>query len=240
MIRAARRRPRSTPSAAGGGSMPMLRVRNLVAAALAAQSALLLGTHGAFAQDYVREGWYVGAHGVYAVEDFDIRGTADNDFGFNLFAGYRMFRGLASDFEFEYVDALSARGDPAGPNYDIRTFDIAWNFRLYPLAWAFEPSSDFQRVQPYLSAGPSLQWVQLQRLPGGDRDDGDFAGRLGGGIDFYLTENVALSADAIYTIGTGEVRDYRYLSIGWGLTYRFGGGESSPAADDEESEEDDE
>ena len=220
--------------------MPNLRLRSLLAASLAAQAWLPIGAPRALAEDYVREGWYLGARGVYAVEDFDIDATADNDFGFNLFAGYRMLRGLASDFEFEYVDAIPARGDPAGPNFDVRTFDFAWNFRVYPLAWAFEPSSVFQRVQPYLSAGPSIQWAQLQRLPGGDRDEGNFAGRLGGGLDFLLTENVALSADAIYTIGTGDVRDFRYLSVGWGFSYRFGGGESSAAADDEpeEAEED--
>ena len=217
--------------------MPILRLQSLLAASLAAFASLLFGTPRAVAQDYVREGWYVGARGVYAVEDFDIDGTADDDFGFNLFAGYRMFRGLASDFEFEYVDALPARGNPAGPSFDVRTFDFAWNFRVYPLAWVFEPGSVFQRVQPYLRAGPSIQWVQLQRLPGGDRDEGNFAGRLGGGLDFSLTENVALTADAIYTIGTGDVRDYRYLSIGWGFTYRFGGGASSTAQDGEEEDQ---
>jgi hypothetical protein len=58
------------------------------------------------------------------------------------------------------------------------------------------------------------------------------------GFDFYRTENVALSADAIYTLGTGDARDYRYLSIGWGFTYRFGGGESGSAPDDEEDQAD--
>ena len=198
-----------------------LRVRILLGACLA----LAAFAPRALAEDYVREGWYVGARGVYAVENFDLRADVDDDFGFNFFAGYRMFKGLASDFEFEYVDALPARAEPAGPNYDVRTFDLAWNFRVYPLAWVFEPDSVFQRVQPYLSAGPSLQWVQLQRLPGGDRDEGNFAGRLGGGLDVYLTEALALTADAIYTIGTGDVSDYPYLSVGWGLLYRFGAGE---------------
>ena len=214
--------------------MPILSLRSLLATSLALGLAPLVAAPPATAQDYVRDGWYAGARGVYAMEAFDIDASVDDDFGFNLFAGYRMFQGFASDFEFEYVDALSARGDPSGPNFDVRTFDLAWNFRVYPLAWAFEPSSVFQRVQPYLSAGPSIQWVQLQRLPGGDRDEGNFAGRLGGGLDFYLTENVALSADAIYTIGTGDVSDFPYLSIGWGLSYRFGGGEGSSAADDAE------
>jgi hypothetical protein len=203
-------------------------------------AALAVAPLPARAQDYVREGWYVGGRGVYTQVEFDTQGEADNDFGFNLFAGYRMFKGFASDFEFEYIDAIPVNGKP-GPNFDVRTFDLAWMFRLYPLAWAFEPGSGFQRVQPYLTAGPSLQWVQLQRLPGNDRDDGNFAGRLGGGFDVYLTPNIAVTADAKYTIGTGNVEDYPYWSIGWGFVYRFdakGEGSGGGGGDEDEKEED--
>jgi opacity protein-like surface antigen len=193
-------------------------------------AAALLAPPAAPAEDFVRDGWYAGARGVYALEDFDLRqggldADVDDDFGFNLFAGYRMLKGLASDFEFEYVDALPARAEPAGPSFDVRTFDLAWNFRVYPLAWVFEPDSVFQRVQPYLSAGPSIQWVQLERIPGNDRDEGNFAGRLGGGLDLYVTENIVITGDAIYTLGAGDVSDFPYWSIGWGVAYRFGGGE---------------
>jgi len=198
--------------------------------------AALAAAPAARAQDYVRNGWYAGARGVYTQENFDVNGKAEDDFGFNLFAGYRLFKGLASDFEFEYIDAIPVSGSPAGPNFDVRTFNLSWNFRAYPLAWAFEPASPLQRVQPYLAAGVSNQWVQLQRLPSGDRDEGNFAGRLGGGLDFYLTESLVLTSNAIYTIGAGDVSDFPYLSIGWGFAYRFGGGESSAAAEEEEEE----
>jgi hypothetical protein len=79
--------------------------------------------------------------------------------------------------------------------------------------------------------------VQLQRLSGGDRDEGNFAGRLGGGIDVYLTGNWVLTADAIYTIGSGDVSDFPYLSIGWGFAYRFGGGDSEDSGDGDEEED---
>ncbi len=228
----------------------MLRLRSLLAP-VAALGAALAATPAARAEDYVRTGWYAGARGVYAVEDFDVdtpapaiapsKAKAENDFGFNLFGGYRLFSFLASDFEFEYIDAIPVRGKPAGPNFDVRTFSLSWNFRGYPLAWVFEPGSPLQRLQPYLSAGVANQWIQLQRLPSGDKDEGNFAGRLGGGLDLYLTENVVLTADAKYTLGTGDVKEFRYWSIGWGLAYRFGGGESPASGDDEgEGEEEEE
>jgi len=214
----------------------MLRLR-FPLAPLAVLGAALAAPSAARAEDYVRDGWYVGARGVYTQVEFDSIGKARDDFGFNLFAGYRMFKGLASDFEFEYIDAIPVSGKPAGPNFDVRIFDLSWNFRVYPLAWAFEPASPLQRVQPYLAAGVSNQWVQLQRQPSGDRDEGNFAGRLGGGLDVYLTESFALTADAIYTIGAGDVSDFPYLSIGWGFLYRFGGAESSASEDEEEEGE---
>ncbi len=218
-----------------GLGVPMLRLRSPLAP-IAVLGAALAAVPPARAEDTLRDGWYAGARGVYTQVDFDVAGKARNDFGFNVFAGYRLFKGLASDFEFEYIDAIPVDGKP-GPNFDVRTFNLSWNFRAYPLAWAFEPTSPLQRLQPYLSAGVSNQWVQLERQPSGDKDEGNFAGRLGGGLDFYLTESVVLTADAIYTIGTGDVNDFRYLSIGWGLVYRFGGAESPGSADEGEEEE---
>jgi hypothetical protein len=214
--------------------MPSVRPRSFLAPGLGL--ALTLATApAARSQDYVREGWYAGARGVFTQIDFDIPGDASNDFGFNVFGGYRMFKGFASDFEFEYVDAIPVDGPP-GPNFYVRTFDLAWNFRVYPLAWAFAPSSPLERVQPYLSAGPSLQWVQIQRIPSGDQDDGNFAGRLGGGLDLYLSESIVLTADGIYTLGVGDVNDFRYWSLGWGFAYRFGGGDGASGEEEDEGE----
>jgi opacity protein-like surface antigen len=203
----------------------------------AALAAALAASTSARAEDFSRTGWYAGARGVYTQNDFDVAGHAEDDFGFNVFGGYRLFSFLASDFEFEYIDALRVEGNAGNPNFDVRTFVLAWNFRAYPLSFVLKPESALQRVQPYLSAGVSNQWVQLQRLSGGDRDEGNFAGRLGGGIDVYLTGNWVLTADAIYTIGSGDVSDFPYLSIGWGFAYRFGGGDSEDSGDGDEEED---
>jgi len=210
---------------------------------LAPLLAALLGLPlSAAADDFLREGWYLGGRGVYTQVDFDTQGVAQNDFGFNLVAGYRISKYLASDFEFEYIDAIPVDGKP-GPNFDVRTFDLAWMFRFYPLSFAFDASSPLHRVQPYLAAGPAWQWVALNRFPGNDRNRGGFAGRLGGGLDVYLTENLSLNADATYVLSAGDVRDYRYLSIGWGFAYHFGpeegggGGGGGGSHEDEEGDE---
>ena len=192
------------------------------------------------ADDYVRDGWYAGARGVFADTDFDTQGDTSNGFGFNLFAGWRAFRGLASDFEFEFVRPVSVDVQ-AAPNFDVRNLVLSWNFRVYPLAWVFAADSPLQRVQPYLTAGPSLQWAQFRDS---NRDDkGGFAGRLGGGFDVYLTPHLALTADAKYTLGTDDLTAYRYWSVGWGFVYRFdsaeggGGGGGGGHGEDDKDEE---
>jgi opacity protein-like surface antigen len=49
----------------------------------------------------------------------------------------------------------------------------------------------------------------------------DFALRFGGGVDFYLTENILVSAEASYLMPTGKLDNLDYYSLGLGLQYRF-------------------
>jgi len=61
------------------------------------------------------------------------------------------------------------------------------------LMWHLLPTS---RLQPYLIAGAGVHFTRLEYF-GGDYaiDITEFAGQLGGGIEFFLTENLALHAD---------------------------------------------
>ena len=45
--------------------------------------------------------------------------------------------------------------------------------------------------------------------------------RLGGGLDFYLTENVVITAEGSYLMPTGKLDGLDYYSFGVGLQYRF-------------------
>lgn len=61
------------------------------------------------------------------------------------------------------------------------------------LTWHILPTS---RLQPYLIAGLGVHFTRLEYF-GGDYniDLTELAGQLGGGIEFFLTENLALTAD---------------------------------------------
>lgn len=61
------------------------------------------------------------------------------------------------------------------------------------ITWHLLPTS---RLQPYLIAGAGVHFTRLEYF-GGDYniDITEFAGQLGGGVEFFLTENLALHAD---------------------------------------------
>ncbi len=186
---------------------------------------LLLGAGGAAAQDYTRDGWYVGARGLWGLEDFDTGGTGasvDDEPGFDVYAGYRMGRNFAGEIEFEYFDGF----DVQGTSGELRLFSVALGMKVFPLARLFEPSSIYQRVQPYVTAAPSWQWAQIRGFGSGlNEDDGGFAGRFGAGLEIYLTNRFVLTGDASYSLPTGGAGDFNYGSFGGGLQWRFAGPE---------------
>jgi opacity protein-like surface antigen len=69
-------------------------------------------------------------------------------------------------------------------------------------------------------AGGGLLDVDLESDVGSEDENG-FTWRLGGGFDFYQTENVVLNIEAVYYLPTGDVRDFDFVTIGLGAQYRF-------------------
>ncbi len=187
---------------------------------------MLLGAGGAAAQDFTRDGWYVGARGLWGLEDFDAKASADDTWGANVYAGSRMGRNFAGEFEFEYFDGFESHLTP-GNSGDYRLFSIALGMKIYPLARVSAPNSILQRFQPYVMAAPSWQWVQSENYAGSgaESDDGGFAGRFSAGMEFYLTNSLVLTGDARYTLPTGGASDFRYWTFGGGLQWRFAGPE---------------
>jgi hypothetical protein len=204
-----------------------------VRSALILVSALALVAPAAWADDdveddFTREGFYLTLQGVSALpaENLELR-SAPAEFGVNVAGGWRFYQNFATEVEMEYIPDL-AKGD-----IELRTFGTSFNLRAYPLARLGEPDSWLQRIQPFFKGGFGWQWTQRRGRGLPNQDDGGFAGRLGGGLDIYLTRNLVLTGSATYQLSTGDTRDVRltatgskrdtrYLSVGWGLTYRFG------------------
>jgi opacity protein-like surface antigen len=163
------------------------------------------------ASQYARPGFYIGAGGLYAVEDFDNTFGLDfeNGPGFNGRLGYRLHPHFAVEAMIERVDAF----DLEDFDRDINTWTGTLNGKFFALT---------ERFQPYGLLGIGAMRAEAN-LPGSSNDvhDTDFAFRLGGGLDSYMTENWLVNLEISYVHPTGDVDDINYYSLGGGIQYRF-------------------
>jgi hypothetical protein len=159
--------------------------------------------------DYDRAGFYLGAGGTYAnadIIDALVVGAPEKNlgdsFGANGRIGYRGDRYLAVELQYEWLDGFR--------NLDSMstTLNLRW----------FIP---FGRFQPFIVTGVGASYLESDFSQ--STWELDITGRLGGGIEFYATRNVALILDATYmlTADNDIVEDFHYVSVGLGMIYRF-------------------
>ncbi len=166
--------------------------------------------------DYAREGWYLQGSGVYAVEQWagsisDI--GADDTWGVDLRVGKRISPWASVEAELEILgDFLQ------DDRQDLGVVNAGVNTRVYPLGGMFG------RIQPFAIAGLGIVSTVVDhrdRMDDLRQSNADWGFRIGGGIDFYYTENIALTAEGAYVWTVGEVEDIDHVSISLGLLYRF-------------------
>lgn len=164
---------------------------------------------------YNRPGPYVGLGGSYMVPGFQ-GGARSADFGdtlgFNVRGGYRLNEYWAFEGLYEYGD-FNAHDVLAGNHVQTNTF-MGGAKLILPLG----------RFQPYLSGSAGFVNANADkslRRTNWDVDGTNFAGRFGGGVDLFATENVAIFLDASYTMPIKEVSDLYSFSFGWGAKYVF-------------------
>lgn len=203
-----------------------------------------------------RPGPYVTVAGSYTYNFFDQQiedyledelgeqGSVDIDDsgGLNARLGYRAASWFAAELAYEWIDRYDVEvGGDLGPGggalsgrlYDIEGHTLTANGRLIVPFW---------RIQPYLLLGAGLSVYDVDRGPVAgplEAQDDDieiesgrsaaFAGRVGLGLDLYLTSNIVLQAEgtALYTTqdfetpDEGAIDDLYYLAISAGLQFRF-------------------
>ena len=154
---------------------------------------------------------YLQGAGVYAFEEFkegsSTGNSADNSLGFDIRAGIRSNPWFAVEVHFDFMPDMNATGRGGS----------AWattvNARVYPLTDMIAGG----QVQPYALVGLGASSFRTSR----GREIG-FATRWGGGVDYYLTDEVVLTVGASYVWSLGTpVKDMNYVSLSWGAMYRF-------------------
>lgn len=174
----------------------MKKIGILLAACLAlvAQSAL--------AQDFARSGPYGALNGVTSIETFNGDGTTEVATGVAGRLGLRLSPQLAVEAQGDWS------GDFAEGPFDLTSTTVTGNLKWY-LAQ--------EQFQPYLLAGIGAQIADTNA----SSSETAFAARVGGGLDYYLSENFGVLGEVAYTIPTGDLDGLDYVSVGWGLFYRF-------------------
>jgi opacity protein-like surface antigen len=117
--------------------------------------------------------------------------------------GYRCSPHLGWELNYEWAESFDISD---GTDVDLwaLTSDAKW----YPLVG---------RWQPFLLAGVGMATAD----PIDEGTGTDIALRFGGGMEAYVTENVAVAFDASYVLPTSKVKNLNYLSLSWGFLYRF-------------------
>ena len=175
--------------------------------------------------NYARSGIYVGLGGVYAVEQFASPIEGGNSLGWTPWLGYRFHPRGAIETQIEAI---------IGFEFDDPRVSGEFANELGPTIWTVNGKFFFltERVQPYAVVGMGLLLPGLNNpyfrtpadgVPGSSTIDTAFTMKFGGGVDYYLTENLAIAVNAVYTmpIGSGLASKIPYVSIGWGLQYYF-------------------
>jgi opacity protein-like surface antigen len=194
--------------------------------------------------DYSRNGIFVGLGGSYGVDTFendadteisrlldtlgytglDLDLDVDNSLGMNGRVGYRLHPHFSVELKVEWLDGFDTDVDETAPvigeftNMEIEPWVITGGMKAHLLTG---------RYQPYLTAGGGVMTINVKLKESeefGMSDSErltDFTLRFGGGIDFYATENIVLTVGVDYVLPIRDVKDFDYVSIGWGLEYRF-------------------
>lgn len=204
-------------------------------------SFFVLVTGSASAGDFDRFGVYASVGGVYAFDlyekevedafDGEVEVDIEESAGVTARLGVRLLSALAVELHYEWVDDydidLRDTLSPVTSTISLAQHTLTANAKVYLPFW---------RVQPYILAGVGFQQleadgaVQLGRLSLQQKySDIVLAGRVGLGLEVYLTEHIAVFGEGLAVLTDTEIQlqdgsdieNLFYAGGSAGLVYRF-------------------
>jgi len=172
------------------------------------------------ARKWGRPGAYVGLGGFYALQNFrgtqnvnnlliPLQGMSDGN-GLDARLGYRINRWASFEWFFAWATGFDRK--VSGGSADLQTYGYGMSAKFYPTDWI---------VQPYAVAGFGGLTTSLGTNTGGSDVETGFLGRVGAGVDFYVTPNIVVEVEGTYLMSAGPTSDFRYAMLGGNLQYRF-------------------
>ena len=175
---------------------------------------------------YDRAGPYLGLAGTLALDtqlqdDLERRLSpfvevdVDPSWGLNARAGYRFHPNFAAEIHYEWLSEFDIKlSSPAlgtATTVDLDGWALTVDGKVFLLT---------DNPQPFLLVGVGVLNIDSDF----DVDKTVFAARFGGGADFYVTPNIAITLGVSYVLPGEDISDgvgVNYVSIDWGLQYRF-------------------
>ena len=171
-----------------------------------------------------RAGFYIMLGGHAAIENFDDADFHDSA-SIDVRTGYRLNPLIAVETHLEWIEDFDSRNKEQNPPFNanqpvgdpafLDAFTATVNARI------FLPLEKYQDFQPYGLLGGGLMRVGRVGTDGPSEHDVGYAGRLGAGVDMYLTQRLGVNLEVTYVIPTGTVADFQYTSVGASFLYRF-------------------
>jgi len=142
----------------------------------------------------------------------------EDPLGLGARVGYRFHPRLAGEAQLQWFAKATIEASAKDePTTDVLKFDallVTGNLKGYLLTG---------RIQPYALAGAGLMHVSVDDKLGLDIYDSNdaFAGRFGGGIDFYVNRHVAAMMEGGYVLPTSSLKELKHVYWTVGLQWRF-------------------
>jgi hypothetical protein len=132
-------------------------------------------------------------------------GETEDGGGLLVRAGFRIFDPIAIELQGDYFSGFS----------DFDGWNATINIRIYPIEfWRETPG----RFQPYFLAGAGVMGGRpIEALS--YQIEGAF--RVGGGINYYFTDKLALDVGTDYVTGRSSFKETNYVKISLGMQYNF-------------------
>ena len=163
---------------------------------------------------FARKGLSISAHVFYAPEIFDTTLSVENGQGMGLVLGYRLHENFELSLQSDRVTGFEFSGDSVLG--EVQGWTATANAKAFILTGSFQPFIGF-------GIGAFYATLDAHDNLGNRVEDSQAAGlfKLNGGFDYYISERLAITADAAIYLPGGELSALTFSTLGGGVKLRF-------------------